>query len=278
MNETKANSSQPALAGFEYTQDRVSLSRAHQLEKLGACGIDAAVFGDTVDPSFFIGMAIDAGINSGISAQGNVNMLQGLVQHRPALLDEPLVVNGRITAVSPVPRGVTIDTDVWFEDLQGERVITAKRRSLKPGATAGSQKRAGAGARPPPVIEDAADTLGLADHRLTPAMVKAYSMEGNSIHYELEAAQQAGFRAPLIGGGMGVHYLLAALWARRPPESIDLDIYFRRPIFWDAEFEVVCAGAAAVANDVSSWAALGILQASGAAKKLATEMRINELS
>jgi hypothetical protein len=275
MSETTPVTWQQPRAGFEYTQDSVSVSRAHQLEKLGACGIDAAVFGDVVDPSFFIGIAIHAGINSGISAEGNVNMLQGLVQHRPALLDEPLVVNGRITAVTPVPRGVTIDTDVWFEDHQGEHVITARRRSLKPGVKVDAQKQHGAGARPPPVIKDVTDTVSLADHRLTPAMVKAYSMEGNSIHYELEAAQRAGFRAPLIGGGMGVHYLLAALWARRSPDSIDLDIFFRRPIFWDAEFEVVCVSKTSVASDVANWSALGILQASGETKKVATEMRVN---
>ena len=42
-------------------------------------------------------------------------------------------------------------------------------------------------------------------------------MEGNSIHYEQEAAEQAGFRAPLIGGGMGVHYLTAEMWRRYQP-------------------------------------------------------------
>ena len=66
---------------------------------MDACGIDAGVFGGQVDPAFFIGIAIHAGIRSGISAEGNINMLQGLQMHRPALLDEPLNVRGEILEV-----------------------------------------------------------------------------------------------------------------------------------------------------------------------------------
>ena len=62
--------------GFEFQPLEVAVPRAHQNEKLGACGIDPAVFGDSVDPSFFIGLGIQAGIRNGISAEGNVNMLQ----------------------------------------------------------------------------------------------------------------------------------------------------------------------------------------------------------
>ena len=53
----------------------------------------------------------------------------------------------------------------------------------------------------------------------------------------MEAANQAGFRAPIIGGGMGVHFLIAELWPERGTE-IFLDIFFRRPIFWDDKFYV----------------------------------------
>ena len=72
--------------------------------------------------------------------EGNVNMLQSLVQHRPARLDELLTVRGEIVAVTEVPRGRAIDTEVVFEDAAGERVISANRRSLKPDpAKAGSR-------------------------------------------------------------------------------------------------------------------------------------------
>ncbi|MGD8831447.1 MAG: hypothetical protein PVF57_12660 [Pseudomonadales bacterium] len=249
--------------GFEYEPESVTVGREKQAGKLTLCGIDPDLYGNTVDASFFIGLAIRAGVVSGISAEGNVNMLQSLVQHRPALLDEPLLVRGRITAVTPVPRGRTIDTDVWFEDEAGERVITARRRSLKPDPEASGR---GAGERPPPVLA-APDTAEVCStHGLTPEIVVAYSEPGNSIHYDPEAARRAGFRAPLIGGGMGVHYLMAALYAAGPLQRFDLDIYFRRPIFWDDTFDVV-----------REESAIGLLRRDGGLTKVLTEARINSM-
>ena len=32
---------------------------------------------------------------------------------------------------------------------------------------------------------------------------------------------------------MGVHYLMADLWASQSPDGVACNIYFRRPIFWD---------------------------------------------
>ncbi len=253
--------------GFQYRESTVVVAPSDQAEKLGLCGIDPAIYAGTVDASFFIGLAIQAGMASGISAEGNVNMLQSLVQHRPARLGEPLRVRGRITAVTPVPRGRTIDTDVWFEDQAGERVITARRRSLKPDPEKSAR---GAGERPPPVLADPAGARVLAAHRLTPEMVVACSEPGNSIHYDPDAARRAGFRAPLIGGGMGVHYLMAALYADGVRERFDLDIYFRRPIFWDDGFRVV-----------REENGIGLVREDGAGEermwKVLTEARINAL-
>ena len=256
--------------GFEYLTDVVIVSAAHQAEKLSACGLDPAIYADTVDPSFFIGEAIHAGINSGITAEGNVNMLQSLVQHRPARLGEPLTVRGRITAVTPVPRGRTIDTDVWFEDESGARVVTARRRSLKPDPSKVGVH--GAGERPPPVIENLSTLTHAGSHQLTPEQVKRYSSEGNSIHYEMAAAQKAGFRAPLIGGGMGVHYLLASIMSGYAPEQIDLDIYFRRPIFWDDAFTVLRE------ENESALRAICLVKGGADDRKVATEARVNNLS
>ena len=72
-------------AGFQYLAEMVSVTPTHQTEKLAAWGIDAGIFGDQVDPAFFIGTAIHAGIRSGISAEGNSNMLQGLQMHRATI-------------------------------------------------------------------------------------------------------------------------------------------------------------------------------------------------
>lgn len=259
---------QEPVAGFQYQPATVTISAAMQQQKLTACGLDAGLFGDCVDPSFYIGEAIHAGINSGISAEGNVNMLQTLTQHRPAGLGEELQVHGQITAVTEVPRGRTVDTEVVFESKTGERVISANRRSLKPNPEKVGSR--GAGERPAPVVADVSVLRQLTEHTLTPEQVVDYSREGNSIHYDLDAARAAGFRAPIIGGGMGVHYLLAALMAEFAPEFLDLDIYFRRPIFWDDVFtvcigetaEAICLAKAADPNDPKG------------ERKVATEARI----
>ena len=246
--------------GFEFKADTVVVTDEQQRLKLGACGLDAEIFGKFVDPSFYIGLGIHAGINNGISAQGNVNMLQSLKQHKPVLLGQSLVVKGYIKKVTEVPRGKTVDTEVWFETVDGARAITASRRSLKPDPAKIGER--GAGSRPDPVIEEV-DVLSILDHgQLTPEMVKGYSSEGNSIHYEMEAANKAGFRAPLIGGGMGVHYFMATFWKSQQPRQFDLDIYFRRPIFWDDGFDVV-------ADEL--WSRIGLAKQG----KVLTEARIN---
>ena len=281
--------------GFNYLPDTVAVTAAHQVDKLLACGIDADIFAGQVDPAFFIGIAIHAGINSGISAEGNINMLQSLRMHRPVLLDEALMVKGQILAVTEVPRGLRVATDVWFEDAHGQRVISAPRTSLRPNPRRAESKShsadvtdkdkdkykakdkdkdKGAGERPQPVVDDLSALAFLASYQLTPEGVRAYSMEGNSIHYEMEPAQKAGFRAPLIGGGMGVHFLMAELWQAHKhsggPKAFDAEIYFRRPIFWDDS-----VGVYSRADDQTGWNAMALLKEDAQCKqKVGTEISL----
>lgn len=240
------------VSGFQYETYSLNLSVETQAERLTACGIDPTIFGADVDPAFFIGLAIHAGIDSGISAEGNINMLQRLIQHRPAKLGEMLTVKGEIKSVTPVPRGQRVETDVWFEDAAGERVISCPRTSLRPQAQ--TNANSGAGDKPRPVVDDLAELTLRDTYQLTPARVKSYSIEGNSIHYEQAAAERAGFRAPLIGGGMGVHYLTAQMWLDRRPQSFDASIYFRRPIFWDEAVQV------GVIEAGDGWLGMGLLK------------------
>ena len=271
--------------GFNYLPNTVAVTAAHQIDKLLACGIVAEIFAGQVDPAFFIGIAIHAGINSGISAEGNINMLQSLRMHRPVLLGEELEVKGQIVAVTEVPRGLRVDTDVWFEDTHGQRVISAPRTSLRPDPQRAQSKNhsagvtdkdndKGAGERPQPVVDDLSALEFLASYQLTPEGVRAYSMEGNSIHYEMEPAQKAGFRAPLIGGGMGVHFLMAELWQAHKqsggPEAFDAEIYFRRPIFWDD-----AVAAYSRADEQIGWNAMALLKEDAQGKqKVGTEISL----
>ena len=74
------------------------------------------------------------------------------------------------------------------------RVIELSAHLSDPRATA-PLGGSGAGDRPKPVISDITELTLLDQYDLTPERVKAYSIEGNSIHYEQEAAERAGFRA-----------------------------------------------------------------------------------
>ena len=220
-----------AEEGYQLEPDMVGVTTDYQQEKLTTCGIDPDVFAGAADPSFFIGIAIQAGVNSGISAEGAVNMVQSLEVIRPALLDELLLVEGRIESVKEVARGERVETHVWFSDQEGQVILRANRVSLRPKPN--SLEKGGAGVRPEPVIKDVSVLNQKKEFQLTPDIVRNYSSEGNSIHYDESAARAGGFRAPIIGGGMGVHYLMADLWASQSPDSFACNIYFRRPIFWD---------------------------------------------
>lgn len=251
--------------GFVYSEQTIVVDSREQTRALEVCGIDPAIFGGKADPSAFIAIAIQAGVASGISADGSVNMVQSLVQHCPVNLDEELRVSGHVLTVEDVPRGKAVTSEVRFTGADGKPAITARRRTLRPGP--GKAGARGAGGRPPNVIEDAAQLQKLADIALTPERVTNYRATGNRIHFDPDAAKQAGFRAPIIGGGMGVHYLIAEIWRRFSPRSLDLDIYFRRPIFWDDALSVRAA------VDGGTWRAICLAKGG----KVATEARINHI-
>ena len=60
---------------------------------------------------------------------------------------------------------------------------------------------------------------------------------------------------------------MAALWRQFEPMTLDLDIYFRRPIFWDDEFSIMVDG------DNDTWRTMCLAKG----EKVATELRINSI-
>ena len=181
--------------GFTFQETSITADAAEQARALACCGIDAEVFAGDADPAFFIAHAIAAGVANGISADGSVNMVQNVSQHRPVPLDTPLTVNGRVLSVQDVPRGKVSHTEVWFCDADGARVLTADRRSLRPDpARAGVR---GAGERPAPVVADPMALEEIGGFAFKPDAVKAYNSSLNPIHYEPEAAPRPR-AAPLI--------------------------------------------------------------------------------
>jgi hypothetical protein len=251
--------------GYRFKVRQMTVEPAEQAHLIALCGIDPAVFGDAIDPSGFISLAIQEGVRNGVHANGTVNMGNRIVQHRRMRLGEPLTVTGEILDVEEVPRGKVAISETWFSGADGMVALTSHRRSLRPApAKVGTR---GAGEQPPPVIGDVARLKALATYTLTPEGVRAYSTPLNPIHFDPEAARRGGFRAPIIGGGQGVRFLTAEIWRRFHPEVLDIDVHFRRPIFWDDTVTVM------VDERDGDWRAIGLVKED----KVATEARINRI-
>lgn len=252
--------------GFTYQPRQMAVDPDEEARQLRLCGIDPALYEGCVDPVAFIGLSIQEGVRNGVSANGAVNMGTTIVQHRPVKLGEPLNVTGTITNVKPQPRGIVATSDTWYETISGERAITASRLSLRPNLDTPDAR--GAGVRPAPVIEDLSRLTVIDEDSLNPEAVKAYGAKTtNLIHVDPEAAAKSGYRAPIIGGGHGVRYLTAAIWRRFRPRAVSLEIYFRRPLFWDDRFQI-CAQ-----EENGTWTAVCLLKDG----KVATEVRLSAL-
>jgi hypothetical protein len=248
-------------------QDRAMTVEAedqHRLVRL--CGIDPFVFGDTIDPAAFISLAIQEGVRNKVHANATINMVQSLIQHRRLKLGEKLTVSGAILDVEEVPRGRVATSEVWFSGEDGKRALTAGRKSLRPNPSKVGAR--GAGERPAPVIADVAALKAVGRFTLTPEDVKAYSGPHNPIHFDPEVAKRNGYRAPIMGGTQCVRFLTAEIWRRFAPQTLDLDIYFRRPLFWDDTFSVM------VDERDGEWKAICLAKDG----KVATEARINSIA
>jgi acyl dehydratase len=266
MSETAEVQWIEPYAGYQFEQRQMTVEAAEQARLLDLCGIDPALFGDCMDPAGFISLAIREGVRNRIHANGTVNMVNSLMQRRPVRLGEPLTISGEVLAVKEVPRGRVATSEVWVCGTDGDRALTSLRSSLRPDpAKAGTR---GAGERPAAVVDDPALLSAVATYTLKPEQVKAYGGPHNPIHVDPAAAQRAGFRAPIIGGGQGVRFITAEIWKRFRPQVLELDCYFRRPIYWDDTFTVM------VDERAGEWRAICLAKDG----KVATEARINRLS
>ena len=252
--------------GLRYAPRELSVQAADQQRLLRLCGIDPEVFGPHVDPAAFITLAIQEGVRNRVHANGTVNLAQRLIQHRPLLLGEPLTVTGQILDVQEVPRGRVARSETWYSGADGQCALTSGRLSLRPGPAMASAS--GTGEKSAPVIADIAGLLELGSATLTPEGVKAYTGPENPIHFDPEVARLKGYRAPIVGGGQCVRFLTAALWRRFTPRTLGLEIFFRRPVFWDDTVTVMAD------EREGRWQAICLV----AHGKVTTEARITELS
>ena len=248
-------------------QDRVMTVEAEEQERLlRVCGIDPHVYDGKIDPAGFISLAIQEGVRNKVHANATVNMEQHLIQHRQMKLGEKLTVSGEVMEMEDVPRGRVATSEVWYSGQDGRRALTSARKSLRPDASKVGLR--GTGDKAVPVIADVSSLKEVGRFTLTPEAVKAYSGPHNPIHFDPEVAKRHGYRAPIMGGTQCVRFLTAEIWRRFKPQALNLDIYFRRPLFWDDAFTVM------VDEQDGTWKAICLAKEG----KVATEARINSIA
>lgn len=253
-------------AGYTFRPRAMTVGAAEQERLLALCGIDPGVFAGRMDPAGFISLAIQEGVHNRIHANGTVNMMNVLIQHRQVALDEPLTVTGEVLEVEEVPRGRVATSEVRFHAPGGAVAFTSRRKSLRPEP--GKAGVRGAGERPSAVVRDLSRLKSLAKFTLTPDAAKAYAGPHNPIHFDPHAAQRSGFRAPIIGGGQGVRFMTAEIYRRFRPDRISMEIFFRRPIYWDDTFAVMVEEAG------ERWRAICLVKDD----KVASEARIEDIA
>ena len=79
----------------------------------------------------------------------------------------------------------------------------------------------------------------IGEKQLVPEKVAAYSDEAeNLIHSDPETARRFGYRAPIAAGLMAIRFMMEALSKQAVPQQLDLQIRFRRPMFWDEKLDI----------------------------------------
>ena len=232
-----ARSETPPSVGFAFPAHDVDVSRERQARKLACCGLDAAIWGDVADPTFFAFYTIMAQRWTGRSINGNVHMSQIYKLTAGLPLDTPLTMTGEVTSVAPHPRGARVFAEFAFKASDGTIPLQAKRSSLNPGEGDPNAPRNIHGPLPLDRMTQIHEVT------LEPGMVAGFSDEAeNLIHSDQATAESFGFRAPIAGGLMASHIILGGLIMESgagPVIGLDAEIAFLRPMFWDERLRMM---------------------------------------
>lgn len=228
-------------AGFRFPAFEVVIDTARQAHYHACCDVDAGPFGPYADVSILGQDTSIAVLRAGLPNDGRVQTRHRIRQHGPVRLGEALIIQGRVEPYGASARGRLLNCT--FDFLRHDRgpAVTVEAEYLLPDGKAPAAAKT---ARPRPAA-DLADARPVAALRLTPDKVKAYSHEvGNLIHFDPAFAAARGFRAPLAQGLMQVTAMMGAIAADGPPAALDLEVRFRRPLFWDAAATLLRRGEA----------------------------------
>jgi acyl dehydratase len=222
----------------------------------GHCSIPPERYGDYCDVGLLARRTITlntAAIQASRPGLAPVHVAHRLRQHAPAALGETFRMDGRYVEIADARRGQIARSRWEFRQDDGARVV-ARRSSEDGGRTepaAGTlvltvepdvmmvdpARKGDAGGKRPtatPPKEDAGGWTVLTRKQCTPETTCGYCLNTkNLIHTDRATARRYGFRAPIIAGNQTVNFLLEALALDARPNSFDIEIRFRKPVFWD---------------------------------------------
>ena len=221
--------------GFEFPSYAFCVSADDQSHKLKCSGIKPDLYGNNVDlamlglPTLRVLMAYD------IPILGGVHLSQRFRQINPIRLEEEIIVKGSITDINPHPRGCILSCKFTYRTSSGNLCVEAERSGIVP-------IRARKTSLGIPRPEERLDGFVEIEKRsLEPKKVAEFSSEaGNLIHSDPLVAIQHGFRAPIAAGLIGIHLYREAIEKHcARPKYFNMEVWFRRPMFWDDTLSLV---------------------------------------
>ena len=214
--------------GFEFAPWTFCVEKKEQVRKLNCSGVNPEIYGNQVEiamlglPTIKVLMAAD------IPILGGVHLSQRFRQIAPLQLEEPITVAGQIMEINPHPRGCILHSHFKYSRSNGYVCVEAERSGI---IAVGAKEPSRGILRPSETLEGFSE---ITRRKLIPKSVAEYSNEaGNLIHTDPAVAAEHGFRAPIAAGLMGIHFYREALQKAYQPNAFDLEVWFRRPMFWD---------------------------------------------
>jgi acyl dehydratase len=228
-----------APAGTLLPRFRTGVDAERQARYHAACDIDSRTFGDCADVTILAQDNSLATTRAKLPNDGRIHTRHAIRQTGVIRVGESLIINGRVARHTQTPRGVLVTC--LFAFLRPDLSVPLEMETdyLLPYAKpAETQPESG---RTKSRDEMPADAVPAATLALTPDKVKAYSAEvGNRIHFEPDFAAAQGYRAPLTQGLQQFTALHGAFVAMHgPAERVNLEVRFRRPVFWDETLSIL---------------------------------------
>ena len=236
---SRATGADAIRPGQAFPTARIAVSPERQRMMHACCGIPPERWGDRVDPGLLAHepfRLMGRRVSTCRPGWGYVGMGHRIRMRAPVRLGEPLEMSGTVTGVEPIARGTILRASFAFAPPGGacRLLIEPEALMLDPARTARPE-----GGRAP--ADDAAGFEPVAMKVMTPEAVRGYCVDNeNHAHTDPDHARRLGFRAPIAAGNQLVNFHLdaLALLLGRPPEALDVEIRFRRPVFWDETLTV----------------------------------------